>query len=114
MTRQAGARAGLIRPSPMRSPTRLRRSASSTRSLSRCVLAYSCVVLCCVCATEQLVADAKRGSSVQIIADRRLLREKIFLAGDDKWPLPVNLTRMILNAQKIFHLGPKKLSDLDP
>jgi DNA-directed RNA polymerase II subunit RPB1 len=50
----------------------------------------------------------------QIVADRRLLREKIFLAGDDRWPLPVNLTRMILNAQKIFHLGPKKVSDLDP
>jgi DNA-directed RNA polymerase II subunit RPB1 len=53
-------------------------------------------------------------SRLQIVADRRLLREKIFLAGDDRWPLPVNLTRMILNAQKIFHLGPKKVSDLDP
>jgi len=50
----------------------------------------------------------------QVLADRRLLREKIFLTGDDKWPLPVNLQRMILNAQKVFHLSPKKISDLDP
>ncbi|CDS13468.1 Putative DNA-directed RNA polymerase(Fragment) [Lichtheimia ramosa] len=46
--------------------------------------------------------------------DRHLLREYIFKDGEDKWPLPVNLQRLITNAQQIFHIDPRKPSDIHP
>ncbi|KAI9230657.1 MAG: DNA-directed RNA polymerase II subunit RPB1 [Piptocephalis tieghemiana] len=36
--------------------------------------------------------------------DRELLRTFIFPSGDNSWPLPVNVRRLIWNAQDIFHL----------
>ncbi|RKP12729.1 hypothetical protein BJ684DRAFT_6514, partial [Piptocephalis cylindrospora] len=36
--------------------------------------------------------------------DRELLRTFIFPSGDNSWPLPVNVRRLIWNAQSIFHL----------
>ncbi len=50
----------------------------------------------------------------QILADRKILREKIILSGEEEWPLPVNLHRLIWNAQKIFHLDLRKPTDLHP
>jgi len=49
-----------------------------------------------------------------ILDDRRLLRERIIPSGEATWPMPVNLRRLIWNAQKIFHLDSKKVSDLHP
>jgi DNA-directed RNA polymerase II subunit RPB1 len=50
----------------------------------------------------------------QLKADRKLLRDEIFPSGDETWPLPCNLKRMIWNAQKIFHIDMRKPSDLHP
>eukprot|EP00005_Dracoamoeba_jomungandri_P005646 CAMPEP_0174262196 /NCGR_PEP_ID=MMETSP0439-20130205/12829_1 /TAXON_ID=0 /ORGANISM="Stereomyxa ramosa, Strain Chinc5" /LENGTH=1899 /DNA_ID=CAMNT_0015346859 /DNA_START=57 /DNA_END=5756 /DNA_ORIENTATION=+ len=53
----------------------------------------------------------------EILADRRMLREEILpeeKIGEDNWPLPVNLSRLITNAQKIFHLDKNSTSDLHP
>jgi DNA-directed RNA polymerase II subunit RPB1 len=48
----------------------------------------------------------------QLLDDRRYLREICFPNGDFSWPLPVNLRRIIQNAQQIFHNGRHKASDL--
>ncbi|KAI8061444.1 hypothetical protein BC940DRAFT_327795 [Gongronella butleri] len=50
----------------------------------------------------------------QLQEDRDLLRQFIFKSGDDAWPLPVNLQRLIINAQQIFHIDPRKPSDVHP
>jgi len=49
----------------------------------------------------------------QLHEDRRQLRTDI-LTGEDTWPLPVNLKRLIWNAQKTFHIDPHKPTDLHP
>jgi len=61
-------------------------------------------------ATQELLNDEYK----QILADRKLLREQIFPSGNDHWPIPVNLARLILNAQKIFNIDSKQPSDLHP
>lgn len=48
----------------------------------------------------------------QLLEDRRYLRDVCFPNGDYNWPLPVNLRRIIQNAQQIFHNGRHKASDL--
>ncbi|CAI5756294.1 unnamed protein product [Candida verbasci] len=48
----------------------------------------------------------------QLLDDRKYLREVCFPNGDFSWPLPVNLRRVIQNAQQIFHSGRYKASDL--
>eukprot|EP01126_Amoeba_proteus_P054623 TRINITY_DN6730_c0_g2_i1.p1 TRINITY_DN6730_c0_g2~~TRINITY_DN6730_c0_g2_i1.p1 ORF type:complete len:140 (-),score=34.13 TRINITY_DN6730_c0_g2_i1:7-375(-) len=51
----------------------------------------------------------------QIVKDRNLLRTEIFPQSHvDKWPLPVNLTRLINNAKTLFKLDPYAPSDLKP
>ncbi|ORY05979.1 beta and beta-prime subunits of DNA dependent RNA-polymerase [Basidiobolus meristosporus CBS 931.73] len=50
----------------------------------------------------------------QLCDDRRVLREFIFTNGDQSWPLPGNLKRLIWNAQNIFHIDKRKPSDLHP
>lgn len=47
-------------------------------------------------------------------ADRRQLCTEIAPSGDNSWPLPVNLKRLIWNAQKIFKIDFKKPSDMHP
>eukprot|EP01103_Thecamoeba_quadrilineata_P002203 TRINITY_DN12197_c0_g1_i1.p1 TRINITY_DN12197_c0_g1~~TRINITY_DN12197_c0_g1_i1.p1 ORF type:complete len:1771 (-),score=338.80 TRINITY_DN12197_c0_g1_i1:46-5313(-) len=51
----------------------------------------------------------------RILKDRKLLRDEIIpiWMSEANWPLPVNLKRLIWNAQKIFHVE-KKPSDLHP
>jgi len=49
----------------------------------------------------------------QLGKDRDLLRADVKTA-DDTWPLPVNLKRLIWNAQKIFHIDVAKPTDLHP
>ncbi|CUM65511.1 DNA-directed RNA polymerase II subunit RPB1 [Priceomyces carsonii] len=48
----------------------------------------------------------------QLLKDRKYLRDVCFPNGDFNWPLPVNLRRIIQNAQQIFHSGRSKASDL--
>jgi DNA-directed RNA polymerase II subunit RPB1 len=52
----------------------------------------------------------------QLVDDRHLLRHFIFTRVDPKEPhsLPVNLHRIIQNAKQIFHIDPRKPSDLEP
>ncbi|VDM61987.1 unnamed protein product, partial [Angiostrongylus costaricensis] len=50
----------------------------------------------------------------QQLEEDRLLLRKIFPTGDAKIVLPCNLQRLIWNAQKIFHVETRKVSNLSP
>ncbi|KAK9493318.1 hypothetical protein V1508DRAFT_416385 [Lipomyces doorenjongii] len=50
----------------------------------------------------------------QLWQDRKFLRDFVFKNGEDAWPLPVNIHRIIRNSQQIFHLDRQKASDLTP
>ncbi|KAJ3073317.1 DNA-directed RNA polymerase II subunit rpb1 [Podochytrium sp. JEL0797] len=50
----------------------------------------------------------------QLIDDRRALREYIFPSGESRWPLPVNLKRLIANATRNFHIDRRNTVDLSP
>eukprot|EP01087_Luapelamoeba_hula_P008948 TRINITY_DN2277_c0_g1_i2.p1 TRINITY_DN2277_c0_g1~~TRINITY_DN2277_c0_g1_i2.p1 ORF type:complete len:1803 (+),score=263.71 TRINITY_DN2277_c0_g1_i2:156-5564(+) len=51
----------------------------------------------------------------QLLQDRKDMRETIIPSGVDNWPLPVNLKRLVWNAQKLFGLPDlQKPSDLQP
>ncbi|KAL6659840.1 hypothetical protein ACP70R_002669 [Stipagrostis hirtigluma subsp. patula] len=47
-------------------------------------------------------------------ADRFLLGTEIATSGDNTWPMPVNLKRLIWNAQKIFKIDFRRPSDMHP
>ncbi|KAH9322462.1 hypothetical protein KI387_017101, partial [Taxus chinensis] len=47
-------------------------------------------------------------------SDRRQLGTEIATTGDNSWPMPVNLKRLIWNAQKTFKIDPRKRSDMHP
>ncbi|KAF8022821.1 hypothetical protein BT93_F0363 [Corymbia citriodora subsp. variegata] len=47
-------------------------------------------------------------------ADRYQLGTEIATTGDDTWPLPVNLKRLIWNAQKTFKIDLRRPSDMHP
>ncbi len=59
---------------------------------------------------HQELADEFR----QLELDRKQLREEIIQSGDDQVHLPVNIRRLIWNAQKKFHTASYKKSNLDP
>ncbi|GMF40248.1 unnamed protein product [[Candida] boidinii] len=48
----------------------------------------------------------------QLEKDREFLRTVCFPSGDYNWPLPVNMRRVIQNAQQVFHVDQSKASDL--
>ncbi|KAI9293461.1 beta and beta-prime subunits of DNA dependent RNA-polymerase [Neoconidiobolus thromboides FSU 785] len=50
----------------------------------------------------------------QIYDDRKELKTKIFPGGDDNWPMPVNIRRLIRNAQIQFECSPHKPFTLHP
>ncbi|KAJ3017197.1 UNVERIFIED_CONTAM: DNA-directed RNA polymerase II subunit rpb1 [Siphonaria sp. JEL0065] len=50
----------------------------------------------------------------QLTEDRALLRDYIFTSGESRWPLPVNLKRLIANATRQFHIDRRKAVDLSP
>eukprot|EP00736_Rhodelphis_marinus_P003472 Rmarinus@m.16123 len=50
----------------------------------------------------------------QISDDREVLRNEILLSGDTDWPVPMNLDRLIWNAQKNFRIDFRKPSNLHP
>ncbi|PHT58110.1 DNA-directed RNA polymerase II subunit 1 [Capsicum baccatum] len=45
-------------------------------------------------------------------ADRHQLGTEIVVAGDDSWPLPVNIQRLVLNAQKILKIDFRRPFDI--
>lgn len=47
-------------------------------------------------------------------ADRLLLGSEIATTGDNTWPLPVNIKRLISNAQKTFKIDFRRPSDMHP
>ncbi|KAL6551725.1 DNA-directed RNA polymerase II subunit rpb1 [Orobanche gracilis] len=46
--------------------------------------------------------------------DRYLLGTEIATTGDNSWPLPVNIRRLVLNAQKTFKVDFRRPSDMHP
>ncbi|CAG8507263.1 425_t:CDS:2 [Diversispora eburnea] len=49
----------------------------------------------------------------QLKEDRRMLQTYIFPKGDNKWPLPVNIKRLIKNAQQKFNIRPSRRATTD-
>ncbi|GAM20091.1 hypothetical protein SAMD00019534_032660 [Acytostelium subglobosum LB1] len=47
-------------------------------------------------------------------SDRHLLRTEIIPSGEATWPLPVNLARLLTNAQRFFGIDHRRISDLNP
>ncbi|KAK4368173.1 hypothetical protein RND71_011965 [Anisodus tanguticus] len=47
-------------------------------------------------------------------ADRHQLGTEIAVTGDNSWPLPVNIQRLVLNAQKTFKIDFRRPSDMHP
>ncbi|XP_057805487.1 LOW QUALITY PROTEIN: DNA-directed RNA polymerase II subunit RPB1-like [Salvia miltiorrhiza] len=47
-------------------------------------------------------------------ADRYQLGTEIATTGDNSWPLPVNIKRLVLNAQKTFRVDFRRPSDMHP
>ncbi|WFD00426.1 DNA-directed RNA polymerase [Malassezia yamatoensis] len=50
----------------------------------------------------------------QLEQDRSMLRNEIFSTDRVDTYLPLNMARLVLNAQQIFHIDPRKPSDLSP
>jgi DNA-directed RNA polymerase II subunit RPB1 len=50
----------------------------------------------------------------QLLKDRALVREEILISGEKSIPQPVNVTRLIVNAQKQFKIDARSKSDLHP
>ncbi|XP_057856467.2 DNA-directed RNA polymerase II subunit RPB1 [Cryptomeria japonica] len=50
----------------------------------------------------------------KLVSDRQQLATEIATNGDSSWHLPVNLKRLIWNAQKLFKVDPRKPSDMHP
>ncbi|CAG8480442.1 9889_t:CDS:2 [Paraglomus brasilianum] len=50
----------------------------------------------------------------RLLEDRKILRDFIFPNGDSKWPLPVNIKRLIKNSQQTFKSHLRGGSDIDP
>lgn len=55
-----------------------------------------------------------RAEMGQLEKDRRVLGKDIAPSGDSTWPMPVNLRRLVWNAQKMFKIDTRKPSDLSP
>ncbi|KAG9136952.1 hypothetical protein Leryth_013806 [Lithospermum erythrorhizon] len=47
-------------------------------------------------------------------ADRSQLGKEIATTGENSWPLPVNIKRLIWNSQKTFKIDPRRASDMHP
>ncbi|KAN0031933.1 hypothetical protein ACTFIV_005803 [Dictyostelium citrinum] len=63
---------------------------------------------------DSLTRDTLEKEFERIKADRSLLRNEIIPSGEANWPLPVNLRRLINNAQKLFNIDIRRVSDLNP
>ncbi|KAJ9056799.1 DNA-directed RNA polymerase II core subunit rpo21 [Entomophthora muscae] len=50
----------------------------------------------------------------QLLSDRNLLRNFVFTSGENEWPMPVNIKRLIRNAQVMFHCHAHRPTNLHP
>uniref|UniRef100_A0A7S3A9H3 DNA-directed RNA polymerase subunit n=1 Tax=Rhodosorus marinus TaxID=101924 RepID=A0A7S3A9H3_9RHOD len=50
----------------------------------------------------------------QLVADQDILREEILKSDEMKWPLPVNIDRLLWNAKDQFKITQDSISDLHP
>ncbi|XVE87489.1 hypothetical protein DITRI_Ditri18aG0121500 [Diplodiscus trichospermus] len=64
--------------------------------------------------TIQELRDVFEAEVQKLEADRYQLGTEIAVTGDSNWPLPVNLKRLIWNAQKTFKVDFRRVSDLHP
>eukprot|EP00771_Trimastix_marina_P000587 gnl/Trimastix_PCT/1604.p1 GENE.gnl/Trimastix_PCT/1604~~gnl/Trimastix_PCT/1604.p1 ORF type:complete len:1642 (+),score=662.43 gnl/Trimastix_PCT/1604:291-4928(+) len=64
--------------------------------------------------TNPETREALDAEFAQLAEDRHLLRHEIIPSGDSSWPLPSNLSRLIWNAQKTFHIDLKRPTELNP
>ncbi|PPD96835.1 hypothetical protein GOBAR_DD06103 [Gossypium barbadense] len=64
--------------------------------------------------TIQELRDVFDAEVNKLEADRYQLGTEIAVTGDSNWPLPVNLKRLIWNAQKTFKVDFRRVSDLHP
>ncbi|KAE8693465.1 DNA-directed RNA polymerase II subunit RPB1 [Hibiscus syriacus] len=64
--------------------------------------------------TIQEFGDVFDAEVNKLEADRYQLGTEIAVTGDSNWPLPVNLKRLIWNAQKTFKVDFRRVSDLHP
>ncbi|PPR84006.1 hypothetical protein GOBAR_AA36703 [Gossypium barbadense] len=64
--------------------------------------------------TIQELRDVFDAEVNKLEADRCQLGTEIAVTGDSNWPLPVNLKRLIWNAQKTFKVDFRRVSDLHP
>ncbi|EDO14315.1 hypothetical protein Kpol_162p1, partial [Vanderwaltozyma polyspora DSM 70294] len=65
---------------------------------------------------SEIIGDVKIQSMLdeeykQLVNDRRFLRN-VFIDGEQNWPLPVNIRRIVQNAQQTFRIDHTKPSDL--
>lgn len=63
---------------------------------------------------SQELQDLLDEEYAQLETDREMLRKEIIRARRSDWYMPLNLARLVLNAQQIFHIDPLKPSDLPP
>ncbi|EPZ33421.1 RNA polymerase Rpb1 1 domain-containing protein [Rozella allomycis CSF55] len=74
------------------------------------------------CLQKEIIEEVNSNPLVQIALDKeykqlsvdKMMLREIFPSGDASWPLPLNLKRMIWNAQSLFKIDGKKASDLSP
>jgi len=64
--------------------------------------------------SDPMVRDTLEKEFERIKFDRQLLRTELITSGESGWPLPVNLRRLITNAQKLFNIDHRRVSDLNP
>ncbi|MBA0819442.1 hypothetical protein Gohar_019463, partial [Gossypium harknessii] len=64
--------------------------------------------------TIQELRDVFDAEVNKLEVDRCQLGTEIAVTGDSNWPLPVNLKRLIWNAQKTFKVDFRRVSDLHP
>jgi len=50
----------------------------------------------------------------QLKSDRQMLRNDVVKSGEAKWPLPVNMDRLLWSAKHMFEIGQDSVSDLTP
>ncbi|CAG8462663.1 13152_t:CDS:2 [Cetraspora pellucida] len=62
---------------------------------------------------QEIIREKIVEEYMQLKRDREVLQRDIFTNGDNKWPLPVNIKRLIKNAQQKFNIRPSRWTTSD-
>src|SRR4051794_429720 len=62
---------------------------------------------------DEIVKEKIKAEYEQLKEDRHLLQTFIFPKGDHRWPLPVNIKRLVKNAQQKFRIIPSQRTKSD-